>query len=66
MADTAAQAVDELVAKAFEVKAERDRFRNALVEVEEIADDRADVDDGTPNDWMRVLVIVRTALGRRV
>lgn len=65
MSDTAEQAVDELVAKALEVKAERDRFRNALVEIEEIADDRADVDDGTPNDWMRALVIVRTALGER-
>lgn len=39
-----------------------DRMRAALREIEEWADDRADVDDGRPNDAMRLLVIVRAAL----
>lgn len=42
--------------------AEIGRLRTALREVEEWADDHADVDDGRPNDAMRVLVTVRTAL----
>lgn len=35
---------------------------NALSEIEEIAADRADVDDGVPDAWMRALVIAREAL----
>jgi hypothetical protein len=39
-----------------------DRMREALREIEELADDRADVDDGMPNFAMRVLSIARAAL----
>jgi len=39
-----------------------ERQRAALKEVEEYFDDRADVDDGRPNDAMRMLVEVRSAL----
>lgn len=34
----------------------------ALREIEEMAADRADVDDGIPDAWMRVLVIARDGL----
>ena len=53
--------LDELLDKA----AERDRMRAALEEVEEYLDDRADADDGRPNDAMRLLVEVRAALGAK-
>jgi hypothetical protein len=39
---------------------------DALREIEEWADDRADVDDGQPNDAMWVLVIVRAAIKRAI
>jgi hypothetical protein len=38
------------------------RLLDALEEIAEIADDRADVDDGIPNAWMRVLTIAKDAL----
>jgi hypothetical protein len=37
---------------------------DALRECEEFFDQRADVDDGIPNDAMNMLVIVRTALSK--
>lgn len=46
-----------------EAAAEIEKLRTALREIEEISDDCADVDDGEPNDAMRVLVIARAALG---
>ena len=45
--------------------AERDtirKFRNALLEIEELAEDRADVSDGQPNAWMQVMMLVKEAL----
>lgn len=36
----------------------------ALCEVEDYLDDRADVDDGIPNDAMRLLVEVREAIAK--
>ncbi len=36
----------------------------ALLEVEEYLDDRADVDDGIPNHAMRLLVVVKEAIGK--
>lgn len=40
------------------------RFEEALREIDEIADEAADVDDGIPNRAMRILVIARTARGQ--
>jgi hypothetical protein len=39
-----------------------ERLRSAIREIEGIADDAADVDDGRPNNAMRVLAIARAAL----
>jgi hypothetical protein len=60
--DEARVAIDRLSDTALSIKIERETMRKALIEVEEIAADRADVDDGVPDAWMRVLVIVREAL----
>ena len=45
-----------------ELMDERDLYRDALLDIEELVDGAADVDDGRPNLAMRVLVAVRLAL----
>lgn len=53
-----------------DVDSETERYREALEELEAIAEDRADCDCAgdppryVPNDWMRALMIIRTALGK--
>ena len=41
-----------------------ERLREALKEIAEIADDRADVSDDKPNAWMNVYMIATEALER--
>ena len=53
---TLKEAIDDLEATALQVKAERDRYRKALMLILEEAQDRSDIVDGEngqlPNIWM--------------
>ena len=44
--------------------AEAPAMRDVLVEIEDYLDDRADADNGIPNDAMRLLTEVRAILAR--
>jgi hypothetical protein len=57
-------AASELIRRhrATEAELKLQMLRNTLEEVEAYLDNRADVDDGVPNEAMRLLVEVRTAL----
>ena len=45
--------------------AENGVLRDALTDIEELVEDRADVDDGRGNLAMQILVILRAALSRK-
>jgi len=56
--DSLKSTVNSLLAASVKVIAERDAAQHKLTEIQHIADMYADVDDGRPNDMMRIIAIL--------